>query len=383
MAVNIVELVTQSLTPQVISKIASALGINPALAQTLISATVPAVLASLAGVASTPGGAKNIADSVSKQDPDVLKNVVNSIGGAGQSQLVGAGTQILSSLLGGQAANSLTAALSRFAGANQSAAQTVLGLATPMVMGTLGQQDPENWSDGNGIARFFASQKDAIAAALPAGLATALSGSGLLKGIESSLQGGVSSTAAAASAAGARASGAAGSAASSAASAANQAARDMSAGVAGIPNWMLVVGAAVILALLAWFFLGRSGEKTAVAPATQQSATTGKVDATDLGKQATGVLDGLKTTLSSITDADTAKAALPKLTDATGQIDGLNTSAAQLSADLKKTFAGQVAPLVAAIKEQMDKVAALPGIGDVVKPAFDTLKGKLDTLAAS
>jgi Bacterial protein of unknown function (DUF937) len=383
MAVNIVELVTQSLTPQVISKIASALGINPALAQTLISATVPAVLASLAGVASTPGGAKNIADSVSKQDPDVLKNVVNSIGGAGQSQLVGAGTQILSSLLGGQAANSLTAALSRFAGANQSAAQTVLGLATPMVMGTLGQQDPENWSDGNGIARFFASQKDAIAAALPAGLATALSGSGLLKGIESSLQGGVSSTAAAASAAGARASGAAGSAASSAASAANQAARDMSAGVAGIPNWMLVVGAAVILALLAWFFLGRSGEKTAVAPATQQSATTGKVDAADLGKQATGVLDGLKTTLSSITDADTAKAALPKLTDATGQIDGLNTSAAQLSADLKKTFAGQVAPLVAAIKEQMDKVAALPGIGDVVKPAFDTLKGKLDTLAAS
>jgi len=378
MAVNIVELVTQSLTPQVISKIASALGINPTLAQTLINATVPAILGSLAGVASTPGGAKNIADSVSKQDPDVLTNVVNSIGGAGQSQVVGAGSQILSSLLGGQAVTSLTAALSRFAGANQNAAQTVLGLVTPTIMGTVGQQDPENWSDGNGIARFFASQKDAIAAALPAGLATALSGSGLLKGIESSIQSGAGAAASAANAAGARAS----SAAAGTANTASQAARDMGASGGGIPSWVLIAAAVVILGLLAWFFLGRSGEKTAVAPATQQSATTAKVDAADLGKQATGLLDGLKTTLSSITDADSAKAALPKLTDATGKIDGLNGMAGQLSGDMKKAFAGQLAPLVTAIKEQMDKVDALPGVGDIVKPALDTLKGKLDALAA-
>jgi hypothetical protein len=382
MAVNIVELVTQSLTPQVISKTASALGINPALAQALAGATIPAVLAALAGVASTPGGAKNIADNVSKQDPDVLNNVVNSIGTSGQGQIVGAGSQILSSLLGSQAVTSLTAALSRFVGANQTAAQTVLGLVTPIAMGTLGQQDPENWSDGNGIARFFASQKDVIAAALPSGLAAALSGSGLLRGIEGSLQGGVSSAAAAANAAGARAAGTASSAASSAANTASQAARDLSASAGGIPSWMLIVGAVVVLALLGWFFLGRSGEKTAVAPATQQSTTTGSVDAADLGKQATAALDGLKTALSSITDADSAKAALPKITDATGKIDGLNGMAGQLSADAKKAFAGQVAPLVTALKDQMDKVAALPGVSDIVKPAFDTLKGKLDALAA-
>jgi Bacterial protein of unknown function (DUF937) len=381
MAVNIVELTTQALTPQVISRIASALGINPALAQSLVSATVPAVLACLGGVASTPGGAKNIADSVSKQDPDVLTNVVNSIGTAGQGQVVGVGSQILSSLLGSQAVTSLTAAISRFGGANQSAAQTVLGLVTPTVMGTLGQQDPENWSDGTAIGRFFASQKDVIAAALPAGLATALSGSGLLKGMEASLQGGVSSAAAAANAAGARAASTASTATSSAANTASRAAREVGA-AGGIPSWLLIVGAAVVLALLAWFFLGRSGEKTAVAPATQQSTTTSKVDATDLSKQATGTLDELKTTLSAITDADSAKAALPKVTDATGKIDALNGMAGQLPADAKKLFAGQLAPLVTALKDQMDKIAALPGVGDIVKPAFDTLKGKLDALAA-
>jgi len=381
MAVNIVELTTQALTPQVISRIASALGINPALAQSLVSATVPAVLACLGGVASTPGGAKNIADSVSKQDPDVLTNVVNSIGTAGQGQVVGVGSQILSSLLGSQAVTSLTAAISRFGGANQSAAQTVLGLVTPTVMGTLGQQDPENWSDGTAIARFFASQKDVIAAALPAGLATALSGSGLLKGMEASLQGGVSSAAAAANAAGARAASTASTATSSAANTASRAAREVGA-AGGIPSWLLIVGAAVVLALLAWFFLGRSGEKTAVAPVTQQSTTTSKVDATDLSKQATGTLDELKTTLSAITDADSAKAALPKVTDATGKIDALNGMAGQLPADAKKLFAGQLAPLVTALKDQMDKIAALPGVGDIVKPAFDTLKGKLDALAA-
>jgi hypothetical protein len=382
MAVNIVERVAQSLTPQVIAKIAAALGINPALAQTLISATVPAVLASLVGVASTPGGAKNIADTVSKQDPDILTNVVNSIGGAGQSQITVAGSQILSSLLGGQAASSLTAVLSRFAGTNQTAAQTVLGVVTPTVMGTLGQQDPENWSDGASIARFFASQKDAIMAALPAGLAAALSGSGLLKGIEASLQGGVSSAASTASAAGTRAAGAVTSAPLSASNAASAAARDIGGAPGGLPSWVLIVGAIVILGLLAWFFMGRSGEKTAVTPPAQQSVTTGKVDAADPAKQATAILDELKATLSSITDADSAKAALPKLTDATNKIDGVNAVTGQLAADAKKAFAGQIAPLVTAIKDQMDKVAALPGVGDVVKPTFDAVKVKLDALAA-
>jgi hypothetical protein len=248
-------------------------------------------------------------------------------------------------------------------------------------MGTLGQQDPENWSDGTAIARFFASQKEVIAAALPAGLATALSGSGLLKGMEASLQGGVSSAAAAANAAAARAASTGSTAASSAANTASQAAREVGP-AGGIPSWLLIAGAAVVLALLAWFFLGRSGEKTAVAPATQQSTTTSKVDATDLSKQATGTLDELKTTLSAITDADSAKAALPKVTDATGKIDALNGMAGQLPADAKKLFAGQLAPLVTALKDQMDKIAALPGVGDIVKPAFDALKGKLDALAA-
>jgi hypothetical protein len=377
MAVNIVESVAQALAPQVVAKIATALGITPALTQTLVNSAVPAVLAALAGVTSTPGGAKNVADSVAKQDPDVLTNVINSIGGTGQSQVVSAGSQILSTLLGPQAVNSLTAAISRFAGANQTAAQTVLGVVTPMTMGSLGQLDPENWSDGNAIAKFFASQKDAIAAALPAGLASMLSGSGLLKGMEGSL----ASAAATASAAGARAAGAAGSAATSAATTASTATREVS-GEGGLPSWAWIAGAVVVAALLAWFLLGRGGgEKTAVAPPAQQSVS--KVDPADLSKQAAAALDGLKATLSSITDADTAKAALPKITDATTKIDGLSALAAQLSADARKAFAGEIAAAVGVVKDQMDKVAALPGVGDAVKPAFDGLKAKLDALATA
>jgi hypothetical protein len=202
-----------------------------------------------------------------------------------------------------------------------------------------------------------------------------LSGAGLVKGMEASL----GSAAASASAAGARAAGAASSAAPSAAS---PAARDIG-GEGGLPSWVWIVGAVVVLALLAWFFLGRGGsEKTAVAPPPVQQSVS-KVDPADLGKQAGAALDGLKATLSSITDADSAKAALPKITDTTTKIDSVGALATQLSSDARKAFAGEIAPAVSAVKDQMDKIAATPGVGDAVKPAFDGLKAKLDALAAA
>jgi hypothetical protein len=73
--------------------------------------------------------------------------------------------------------------LSQHAGATQPAAQTTIGAVVQSVIGTIGQQDPSNWSDANSVASLLASQKDAISAALPAELSKALGATGLLAGL--------------------------------------------------------------------------------------------------------------------------------------------------------------------------------------------------------
>ena len=63
------------------------------------------------------------------------------------------------------------------------AAQPLIGAVTHAVVGTIGQQDPSNWSDPSAIVSMFNSQKSAISAALPPEVSRALGASGLLAGL--------------------------------------------------------------------------------------------------------------------------------------------------------------------------------------------------------
>src|SRR5262245_30232194 len=101
MATNFVSLVMQFLTPDMIGRIASALGLDRASAQTAIGAGVPGLLAGLCGVAAQPGGAQKLVDAA-RQQTGALGNFASVIGGANQSSLIEKGSQLLSSLLGGR-----------------------------------------------------------------------------------------------------------------------------------------------------------------------------------------------------------------------------------------------------------------------------------------
>ena len=101
MATNLVSLVMQFLTPDMISRIAAALGLDRNNAQTAIGAAVPALLAGFSGVAAKPGGAQNLVDAI-RQQSDRLDGFANMIGGTGQSSLLDQGSTLLRSLLGGQ-----------------------------------------------------------------------------------------------------------------------------------------------------------------------------------------------------------------------------------------------------------------------------------------
>ena len=58
MATNVVSLIMQFLTPDIIARIAATLGLGRTEAQTGISAAVPALLAAFSGVADKPGGSQ-------------------------------------------------------------------------------------------------------------------------------------------------------------------------------------------------------------------------------------------------------------------------------------------------------------------------------------
>jgi hypothetical protein len=243
MAINLISLVQQYLTPQLVSVLARAVGVNEAVAQKLVAAALPAVLAALGTAAAAPGGAQKVSDAISNSDPDLLTKLSGALT-SGNPQLLNEGANVLSGLLGGGGLASLAGALSQYSGAPQGAAQPLIGAVTHAVVGTIGQQDPSNWSDPSAILSMFNSQKSAISAALPAEVSRALSGTGLLAGL-----GGAA--AAAAHTATATVSSAATAASSTASSAARSAQAASSS--SGFPMWAIILIVIVVLLAIYWF----------------------------------------------------------------------------------------------------------------------------------
>jgi hypothetical protein len=367
MAINLVSLIMQFLTPNMIGRVASALGLDRNDAEAAISAAVPGLLAGLSGVAAQPDGAQKIAEAA-RQQTGSLGNFANMIGAGGQSSLIDKGSQLLSSLLGGRDQAALAGAVGKFAGLGQGASSSLLGMLAPVVIGTIAQQQGTRL-DAGGIANLLASQKDNIAAALPAGFGNLLGGTGLLDSL-----GGTARTAATAEGQTARA-------ASSAARAVGDAAhRTAAAATSASTNWLYWLIPALAIAGLLFYLFGRSTEQVAKQDTTVvQSSTVGELD---VGRQVTDSISNLRTTLADITDPTSAQAALPKLQGVTAQIDRVGGLAEQLPPDQRKLLAGLVNPMMPTLNQAFDKVLAVPGVAEVLKPTIDTLKAKLMTLSA-
>src|SRR5215831_11169310 len=366
MATNLVSLVMQFLTPEMVGRIASALGLDRNNTNTAVGATVPALLAGLSNVAFQPGGAQKLVDAA-RQQTGTLGNFANMLGTRGQSSLIEKGSQMLSALLGGQDQNSLAQAVAKFAGLSQGPAGSLLGMLAPVVMGTIGQQRQQGRSlDAGGIADLLASQKDNIAAALPAGFANLLGGTRLLDSL-----GGAARTAAAAAGQTARVT-------TSAARAIGD--TGQRAGGAAALNWLYWLIPLLAIAALLIYFFARPAEQVAQQGVTAVQGLT--VGGLDVAKQVTDSVTSLRTTLGSITDAASARAALPKLQEVTTQIDKVDGLLGQLSPEQRKVLAGMVNPLMPSLNQLLDKVLAIPGVTELLKPTIDTLRAKLAVLTA-
>jgi uncharacterized protein DUF937 len=398
MATNLVSLIMQFLTPDVIARVAATLGLGRTETQTGVSAAVPALLAAFSGVADKPGGSQILADAIKNQS-GVLDNIMSMVGGGSPSSLVERGSTLLTSLLGRQDQSALASAVGKFAGIGQSTGSSLIGILGPVIMGIIGKQIGSGSLDAGSVSGLLASQKEQIAHALPQGFAKLLGGTGILD----SLDGAAETAAATASQAGRAAHMAAAQTGQFANRSAGYAGQQARAAGSATPNWVYWVIPAIVVAGLLAYLLGRGTEQVAETtppPVTQNKQVTEgtapkdqvtprmapatpsiMVGDVDIGKQLGDNLSSVRTSLAGITDVDSAKAALPRLQEATGAIDKVNNMVPQLSADQKLSVSGLVTPAMAAINQLFDKVLAIPGVGAVLKPTVDNLKVKLADLS--
>jgi|RhiMetdeSRZDD1v2_1073273.scaffolds.fasta_scaffold41128_1 hypothetical protein len=397
MATNLVSLVMQFLTPDMIAKIASALGLNETVVKKAIGGAVPSLLSGLAEVASAPGGVRQLSNVLAQQQPAALDGFKSLIAGSGQQAFAQSGSSMLSGLLGGGVADTLAQTVGKFAGLDAGASKSLLGMLGPVVVGVLGQQQRTSGLDASGIASLLTSQKDQFAAAIPSGLADQLSAAGLVDRLGGGLRAGTAAASAAA--------GRIGTAADRTVAEAGRAAQAAAAPARGSASsqWAYLAIGLIALGALAWYVLGGTGrDKVAEAPrppATQPAgqATTAPVrppadtvglavpsltvGGVDLAHQVNASIGALRTTLTGITDTASAQAALPKIREATTQLDEVGTLSAKLPAEGKSALAKLIAAVMPSINQACDKLLATPGVGDVAKPAIDELRSRLDALA--
>jgi hypothetical protein len=359
---NLVSLIMKFLTPDMIGRLASALGLDRTTTSSAIEASVPGLLAALAGVANSPGGPQKLADAA-KQEATTLDKFASMLGTSGQGPIVDRGSRMLASLLGKADQNALANAVGTYSGLGSTAGSSLLSTLAPVVMGTIARQ--QGVPNAGNIANLFAGQRDNIASALPSGFGRMLSGTGLLDTL--------------------------GDAASRTVGAGTEATRAAAASVArtidntrrsapamSSTNWLVwAIPALAIAAFLLWMFAKPTEQVVQQGVTTAQSLVVG---GTDLGKQVSDSINSLRTTLASVTDPASAQAALPKLREASAQIDKVSGMLGQLSDPQRKVLAGLVNPFMSTLNQLFDKVLAIPGVAEIIKPTIDTLKAKLATL---
>jgi hypothetical protein len=214
-------------------------------------------------------------------------------------------------------------------------------LLAPLVMGTIAKQLGGKPS-AQGLTQFFNEQKTNITKALPSGFSLAS-----IPGLSD-----VGATV--------------------------QQAADTVKKVANPLTWIVPV-LLVALGLLLWYYL-RPAEPVKLPGNTGLAKQITKSAEDSLKENINSFFTTATESFSGIKDAASADAALPKLKELAGQADDLKKSFALLPEAGKGAMKTLLGSSIDKLKAVVDKLMALPGVGEKLKPVVELMMAKLTAI---
>ena len=166
MSFNLIDAAKGLFTNELVNKASSFLGESETGVSKAVSGILPTVLSGLLSKTANHEGAGAVAQMVDEQSNSGLLGNLGSFFGNDNSSLLTKGAGLLGGLFGNKS-DGITSLISNFSGLKSSSITSLLSMAVPAVLGLIGKHST---GGASGIASLLSSQKDNIAAAMPAGL---------------------------------------------------------------------------------------------------------------------------------------------------------------------------------------------------------------------
>ena len=259
MAINLLEMMSSAIGPQLVGQAGRFLGASESTTQSAVDAALPALLGGLMQKGATASGAATLMSLLNTPglDPGMVGNLGSFLGGGEKTNaLLKLGGSLLPGIFGDRT-GSLVNSIGSISGLSSSSASNFMALAVAMVLAFLKKHVTQNKLDGAALTNLLAGQGDSLKAKLDGRVASAL-GFASPMAFLSSLTGAAGRAADAAGAAAGRAADAVGAAANRAAGAAGAyGTAAVSAGGAAVAEgrswfarwwpWLVIAAAALIL----------------------------------------------------------------------------------------------------------------------------------------
>ena len=410
MAINILDMLKSQLGGQLAGQLGRQFGESEQATKSGIEALVPTILGGLLKQISAPGGADKL-DRTLKDggyDGGLLDNLSGMLSGGGTDSLTSKGGGLISMLMGDKAAM-IAPIIAKLTGMKPGTVASLLSILAPLIMSFLGKQKKTMGLDSSGLANLLMSQKDSIGAALPAGISDAM-GLGSL---------GIAGPAVARSA--------------------TSNAPLAAAGGGGALKFLIPLAILGALGYGCYRFIfdgirapGAAGntiveidpnalpdpsqqrgeamsdqrpaeeapaEEAPAAEASAAETSAAETSAAEsMAEKLGGALGGfglpgadampdvksmfksLTGSLGKVTDAETAKDALPDLEAVDKKLESLSSGFGLLPEAIRSKLTDSLKSMVPDFQATIDKVMAIPGVRDILQPIIDEVMAKVKSL---
>ena len=177
MSSNLLEIINENITGDVVSKLADFLGESPNNTSSALSSAIPSILAGLVNKGTDIQGASTILSLLSQgsHDGGILNNLVTAFsGGEGTNKLLATGATLLNSIFGHKT-DGVANLIANASGISKTSSNSLLGLLMPLIFGVLGKTvKAEGITSPAGLVSFLGKQNSFLKNLLPAGLGSIL-----------------------------------------------------------------------------------------------------------------------------------------------------------------------------------------------------------------